>query len=288
MTVWLGIQLDNYSKYNGCKPQIELWMLVHFLLLYTSMLALRVFYLGYFPSLMLNIGVTFFGLFVFTCPLLLVMLFNVERNTPECRPQWIRVCDWTVIGIGTLAGVLSSICLCAMLSRETRRQERMEVMKLDLKMVYEKLLEPGNKIMKLLRKYKDIIDNDPLSNRELSILQTNFTQKCATDYDKVTEEFKQNCGICIEQFKVGEEILKHPKCLHRFHPVCLKEWLRRKPSCPMCKLPSRSNMLLELHKILHESSDAEEEEGRPKIMINPPAGSILENPLIEPYNSEET
>ena len=51
-----------------------------------------------------------------------------------------------------------------------------------------------------------------------------------TDYSKYSR-----CSICMEDFTEGEEVVLCP-CKHCYHDQCIKEWLRLKNSCPLCKL----------------------------------------------------
>ena len=55
------------------------------------------------------------------------------------------------------------------------------------------------------------------------------------DYPK--KDYCENslCSICMEDFTEGEELVFYP-CKHCYHNHCLKEWLRLKNSCPLCKL----------------------------------------------------
>jgi len=48
----------------------------------------------------------------------------------------------------------------------------------------------------------------------------------------------KECIICMENFKDDDEIAEL-KCdyRHYFHSACLKDWLTRKPECPLCKKP---------------------------------------------------
>ena len=60
------------------------------------------------------------------------------------------------------------------------------------------------------------------SGKRLRLLQT--------DYSKYSR-----CSICMEDFTEGEEVVLCP-CKHCYHDQCIKEWLRLKNSCPLCKL----------------------------------------------------
>jgi len=42
------------------------------------------------------------------------------------------------------------------------------------------------------------------------------------------------CMVCMEMFADGE-VLRTLPCLHRYHSRCVDEWLRRHPTCPICK-----------------------------------------------------
>ena len=43
------------------------------------------------------------------------------------------------------------------------------------------------------------------------------------------------CAICMEDFPEGGELVLCP-CKHCYHHHCIKEWLRLKNCCPICKL----------------------------------------------------
>lgn len=44
------------------------------------------------------------------------------------------------------------------------------------------------------------------------------------------------CVICMQEFAVGEEATRLP-CLHLFHAACAREWLSRRPVCPLDMTP---------------------------------------------------
>ena len=53
------------------------------------------------------------------------------------------------------------------------------------------------------------------------------------DVNKLDSE-KKNCVICLEDFKTGDKAVILP-CIHIFHKSCIKNWLKKQNSCPICK-----------------------------------------------------
>ena len=49
---------------------------------------------------------------------------------------------------------------------------------------------------------------------------------------------KPSCSICMERFKVGDNISLSPVegCHHVFHHDCIREWLLRRTGCPCCRV----------------------------------------------------
>ena len=45
---------------------------------------------------------------------------------------------------------------------------------------------------------------------------------------------KENCSICLEKYKVGENICKLQLCGHYFHKKCIDQ-LSRRTTCPLCR-----------------------------------------------------
>ncbi|KAG0480186.1 hypothetical protein HPP92_011044 [Vanilla planifolia] len=44
------------------------------------------------------------------------------------------------------------------------------------------------------------------------------------------------CSVCLADYgNGGEELRLMPDCGHLFHARCVDEWLRRKPTCPVCR-----------------------------------------------------
>ena len=58
------------------------------------------------------------------------------------------------------------------------------------------------------------------------------------------------CTICLEDFTEEEEVVLCP-CKHCYHENCIKEWLRLKNSCPLCKLNIRRGLTSESTPLLY-------------------------------------
>lgn len=54
------------------------------------------------------------------------------------------------------------------------------------------------------------------------------------DINKIPKD-KRTCNICLVEFVKKDKLTLLP-CIHYFHSQCLKEWLKDKNVCPLCKL----------------------------------------------------
>ena len=44
---------------------------------------------------------------------------------------------------------------------------------------------------------------------------------------------ESTCAICIEVFVKGDEVIRLD-CGHMYHHKCVAEWVKYRPTCPMC------------------------------------------------------
>ena len=78
-------------------------------------------------------------------------------------------------------------------------------------------------------------------------LLNEFPETKIDDINKLDPE-KRNCVICLEDFKSGEKATLLP-CVHLFHKNCIKNWLKSKNSCPICKFElTRENINKQVNK----------------------------------------
>mmetsp|Transcript_15570 Transcript_15570/g.20276 ORF Transcript_15570/g.20276 Transcript_15570/m.20276 type:complete len:439 (+) Transcript_15570:187-1503(+) len=54
------------------------------------------------------------------------------------------------------------------------------------------------------------------------------------DYSVSDDENENACAICLKALQDGD-IIGDIACGHLFHKACLKDWLKRKNSCPLCQ-----------------------------------------------------
>ncbi|CAN4116710.1 unnamed protein product [Withania somnifera] len=61
-------------------------------------------------------------------------------------------------------------------------------------------------------------------------------------YNPATESYSgaavnggSECAICLVEYVEGDEIRVLPNCGHRFHLLCVDQWLLSNSSCPSCR-----------------------------------------------------
>uniref|UniRef100_A0A4W4H2Z3 RING-type domain-containing protein n=1 Tax=Electrophorus electricus TaxID=8005 RepID=A0A4W4H2Z3_ELEEL len=58
-------------------------------------------------------------------------------------------------------------------------------------------------------------------------------------HKKTPHYMHQTCAVCLEDFRISEELGMLP-CQHGFHKRCLMKWLLVRYTCPMCNKPVAS------------------------------------------------
>ena len=66
------------------------------------------------------------------------------------------------------------------------------------------------------------------------IQNLHFLEESQINDDKFIQNEKNNCAICLEDYKLGDKISYLP-CFHFYHYKCIKKWLKCSTKCPLCK-----------------------------------------------------
>ena len=95
-----------------------------------------------------------------------------------------------------------------------------------------------------IEEHKEYIDDLPLTDYELLLLDDRFSRETTNNQDPEKDyNDKAVCCICIGEYIEGETVTFHPGCKHMFHFECIGEWMMERTICPLCKGPTRSNIL---------------------------------------------
>ncbi|KAJ3115993.1 hypothetical protein HK098_006726 [Nowakowskiella sp. JEL0407] len=85
-----------------------------------------------------------------------------------------------------------------------------------------------------------------------SILKRTFTSQSVVD---------PSCSICLETFKLKEEIRKLPHCNHSFHKECIDGWLLEQSCCcPNCRYDMRIALRIEIEEDVEDGGGSVREE----------------------------
>jgi E3 ubiquitin-protein ligase RNF115/126 len=64
----------------------------------------------------------------------------------------------------------------------------------------------------------------------------------------------ENCAICKEEYALNDEALQLA-CEHLFHPTCIKEWLMRRNTCPVCRFQLKAGEKIQSRRNDNNSHD---------------------------------
>lgn len=94
-------------------------------------------------------------------------------------------------------------------------------------MTYEELLELGDRIGYV---------NTGLREEEIYRCMRKMKHSKFSSLLKFSTDDERKCSICQEDYEINDEMGKLD-CGHSYHTHCIKQWLVRKNSCPVCKAP---------------------------------------------------
>lgn len=132
--------------------------------------------------------------------------------------------------------------------------------------IYENVLKQNFDVEKFIKEHgESIINMFKLTDKERAIIQDKFVVVSQVDQETLPENERKSCIICLGDFEKDEKIILHPGCKHTFHDECVLEWFKTKLNCPVCKVPTRSNMLRNICKgDTHQFADRDQVLARTK------------------------
>ena len=88
-------------------------------------------------------------------------------------------------------------------------------------------------------------NNNNINNNERNEINETNENIQKQKLDELLEEIEINvklidkletkqCNICLDNFKKGEKIC-YLSCVHYFHAICIKCWVKKSNKCPLCK-----------------------------------------------------
>ncbi|GLT50134.1 hypothetical protein SLA2020_236420 [Shorea laevis] len=96
-------------------------------------------------------------------------------------------------------------------------------------MTYEELIAPGEQF--------EIIANEV---EQIQVVENGLTEDTIMArlnreaYHPTGTEEHSACSVCQDEYGEGD-LLGKLDCRHDYHFECIKQWLLRKNSCPMCR-----------------------------------------------------
>lgn len=85
--------------------------------------------------------------------------------------------------------------------------------------------------------WRDIFTFDILNweHRNLGLNEQQISELPKKTFRRTRSSRHDSCHVCLVDFTNAEKLNRLPKCGHEFHPECLKPWVDRHTTCPVCR-----------------------------------------------------
>ena len=127
--------------------------------------------------------------------------------------------------------------------KERIEKERIERIEREIKERIEKVKKERiekERIERIEKERKEKIEKEKLYkelNDKYNIIKDDLPipfKLDKTKYEKLGKSNNDKCLICLEIYKIGNQVLYLP-CSHLFHSTCIMRWLLKDSKCPICK-----------------------------------------------------
>jgi hypothetical protein len=188
----------------------------------------NLFFFNVFTIIHVLVVASFWGFYSF------LPLVHYEKQGVNVRlVLWVMflqvalICVWLLLCYGVALALLDIV----------KSRKKKDSLKEQLTQIYDNSNEVSlEKIERLLRDFRILLDEVQLLSAERKILREKFTRV------STGQETDPSCAICICDFEAGQEVTA-VGCRHLFHADCLTNWLEIKLNCPLCKIPMREGIL---------------------------------------------
>ncbi|CAM8929457.1 unnamed protein product [Rhodiola kirilowii] len=83
----------------------------------------------------------------------------------------------------------------------------------------------------------DLEQPEPLTTCPLETVPISSILTIKFKHDTYHSTDDAQCSICLGDYQEKEVLRTMPKCGHDFHRSCIDKWLRKHPTCPICRSP---------------------------------------------------
>jgi hypothetical protein len=71
--------------------------------------------------------------------------------------------------------------------------------------------------------------------QNVEVVPTEQDIACASTLEQPTAALEDNCAICQDSMREGEQLRRLNHCQHVFHKLCIDSWFRTNVRCPACR-----------------------------------------------------
>lgn len=175
-------------------------------------------------------------------------IMNISE-TPECEfMQKKSILIWMMLAVLTVVDILiifTTVSTCIML-RKFREIRRRQSHVNEVEILEEYINTQLNLIFLSGALNGEDASRASLTSADIEKLPRSTYNVTA---DSSRQGYGDDCPVCFEDFKDGEEVSTLPGCSHVFHWKCVHEWFKMSPLCPVCRANVRDSLIADGYKL---------------------------------------